>query len=460
MPDDAATLRAELNAMSVRLRAAVDRIAVLEEDMGAHVGPGVAIGADDSSHPRQRLKVATFGRGAFRVDDDGIKFANQRAAINGISASGIVQPSGGALFPGIYVLSNFDQSIFSGTTAWGQLAGYVSLSGVLPATMLWRLMAAGSAVNVGSELPTWYSLLDLHNGAGDGGGGASLLVTGDAGPGTTQAGIEVDPNVVYFVGTAVRLPGGAALDEGYIKYDDTVHSARIHNGSSYVLMLDEGFFNTKGELIVATADDTASKLSVGADYKAIFANSGEATGLIYRPTWYLLDATGVENKWNTSATETTLYSVTVPANSMGANGIVRMIITGYYKNNSAAGDTFRMRVKFGGTTHYSDLTGAITANAQLHPFYIEVLVQNKNATNSQWIAVRHGMNFAGATTGIGDIGTVAGQFTTTVASDPTSLPAIDTTAAATLAVTIQLTTSDANIEFAREMAYCEVMTTP
>ena len=116
--------------------------------------------------------------------------------------------------------------------------------------------------------------------------------------------------------------------------------------------------------------------------------------------------------------ENALATITVPANVMGTNGVLRIRFFFTYTNN-ANSKTLRLR--------YSSISGgtpiAVARTTQLASFF-EVQIANRNATNSQ---VHTGIT---GTHGDGTITTYSGVSTT----------AVDTTAATTLVITAEKAT--------------------
>lgn len=421
-----------------------------------------------------------FGGGSLRLDEDGLKFANfgqSTGGAGGAGGSGVNDPASvdviaagqgqTPLFPGLYFFPRFDHDIYT-EGYYSQIVSWFDDITTTAAHML--IVCATDDLDTGNTVPSnGQASITLDSVIGTG-----HIVTLDAnGVASISAADNASGSYVEATGEGFVFPNAGSGPpsilsiNGSVFYDASAHKLYLRANGAWVALASEGFtipittIDAKGDLLVGSADDAVDNLTVGANYKALFADSAQTLGLGYRPTWYLLDATGAANTFNTTASETTLYTVTVPANSMGANGVVHMVIHGYYKNNSAGTDTFRLRIKFGGTTWYSDLTAAFANNADLHPFTYDIRVGNLNATNAQWVTGTLFMNFGTATTGIGDIKTIgAGQIGGVVASDPTSAPNIDTSSAQALLVSITHTTSDANIETSRRYAYCEVMTTP
>jgi len=91
-------------------------------------------------------------------------------------------------------------------------------------------------------------------------------------------------------------------------------------------------------------------------------------------------------------TETTLATISVPANAMGANGALR--ITAQWSKTGTAG-TLQAKMKFAGTTfHDSGVTGGATVISGR----TQVEIHNRNATNSQVAASTTQVNFSAQNT--------------------------------------------------------------
>lgn len=119
--------------------------------------------------------------------------------------------------------------------------------------------------------------------------------------------------------------------------------------------------------------------------------------------------------WTGSTAETTVYTATVPANTLGANGSLHFISTLKWSNNANAKT---MRIKVNGTTIYQY---GPTTNQTLRAYTI---LSNRNATNVQ---------VAGGPTG----GTVNAGFNSASTSDVATFT-FDTTADLTITLTVQL----------------------
>lgn len=149
--------------------------------------------------------------------------------------------------------------------------------------------------------------------------------------------------------------------------------------------------------------------------------------------------------------ETSIYSKSVTGGDMSTNRMLRLTCFGDYLHNNVAGDSIRLKVKFGGTTFFDDtdnLNAAAITTRQ--PWVWDVLVANLGATNSQMITTKLSVSGSTAlTAGIGSLedifrsGATGGGFQGGVGGIST-LATIDTTAASTLDVTVQWSASSAN----------------
>lgn len=142
----------------------------------------------------------------------------------------------------------------------------------------------------------------------------------------------------------------------------------------------------------------------------------------------VLDRVTSTTTLSNTASETTMYTYSVPANMGAKLGDVldlEMILS--FQNFSLADRTYTVRVKFGGTTHFTEALPAMASSGLLRPAVIRVRIQNTGASAQYIIAT--------ASVGVnGNDWSVA----------PLLAPAhvivagtIDQTAAQTLAVTLQ-----------------------
>jgi hypothetical protein len=146
------------------------------------------------------------------------------------------------------------------------------------------------------------------------------------------------------------------------------------------------------------------------------------------------------------STEEPVFSETIPGGSMGLNGSVALLLEGDYFNNSGAGRTVRLRVKFGGTTIYDGTTSSLGATATRRIMRLGLILGNLGVANAQHLGGRFTIGTGAVTVGLGDIGLGFGPVDVAIGSGPTN-PTIDTTTDQTLAVTIQHSASHASLSF-------------
>lgn len=128
---------------------------------------------------------------------------------------------------------------------------------------------------------------------------------------------------------------------------------------------------------------------------------GELTaGLVYEafyespvPAWVLMpqgstvikrDKTG--GTVSNSTTETTLTTYTLPAFSLQAFRVLRYSVFGVAANSSGSGIDFTFRIKFGGTTYFSNLS--VIGTGASYPFVIDgEIIGVSNSAQKAWARV-------------------------------------------------------------------------
>ncbi len=167
---------------------------------------------------------------------------------------------------------------------------------------------------------------------------------------------------------------------------------------------------------------------------------------LYAPTTTNVDVTG-------SAAETTWASWTIPANTLDTNGLIHGIVLFDFLKNTGGAETVRLRVKYGATTMFNDVSAAITNNAARRDGRCEFWLCADGATNAQllrgyWVTGAATAATAGTGDFAGNLGNSGANWGGTAA--------IDSTAAQTLAVTIQHSGSSANLASRLLQAFIEV----
>jgi hypothetical protein len=159
-----------------------------------------------------------------------------------------------------------------------------------------------------------------------------------------------------------------------------------------------------------------------------------------------------------STTETDILQAagySIPGNTLGASGGARITIGGDLLYNNSTADTFQLKVYFGGAVIFDGgaiTPGSVSLSSSRRGWYLQLVLQNLGATNSQLL---HGLHVLGATglpaTGIsGDTWPRGGTINVLQASAAT-----DTTAAQTLRVTAKWGTASANDDLRAKFSIIE-----
>jgi hypothetical protein len=161
-------------------------------------------------------------------------------------------------------------------------------------------------------------------------------------------------------------------------------------------------------------DDTWVKNNKIINPVTAFINNGGTRTIFDDPV--ILAESGAAASVGATTDETTLATISVPGNAMGANGRVQVETLWSYTNGA---DDKTARVRFSGASGTQYLVTALTTTATLNHV---VVIQNANATNSQ-----------------------VGSFISTVAYNASTAAhvtsSVDTTADTTVVITGQKETS-------------------
>ena len=115
-------------------------------------------------------------------------------------------------------------------------------------------------------------------------------------------------------------------------------------------------------------------------------------------------SSGTATTVTNTTTESSLWSFTLPANTLGTANGVHVKMFGTMVNNSGANRAYTISVKYGATTIFSDALANIGANAASRAWVIDLTLGAANATNSQTlIGTMSVSSTASATTGTGDL---------------------------------------------------------
>jgi hypothetical protein len=158
---------------------------------------------------------------------------------------------------------------------------------------------------------------------------------------------------------------------------------------------------------------------------------------------------------NTTAAETTLYSKTIVANDLGVDRMLRLTMLTDVLYNNVAGNTCRVRIKFGATTvldwTHSGANSVLSANRI--QWRDEILLSNLGTSSSQLLEFTR---IGKGTGNMGDFTLTTGNFSSWVRGDSayvaSNTAAEGTTANKDLVVTVQWGTSSANNSYRRRYA--------
>lgn len=166
----------------------------------------------------------------------------------------------------------------------------------------------------------------------------------------------------------------------------------------------------------------------------------------------VLDRDVTVNDVNTSSSETTVYSFSVPGGTLGSTKQLRLTLFADYLNNSGGGSDLTVRVKLGATTIFTG-THTMGASANRGAQSLAVLLSAANATNAQR-AVAHWHSSEGAENNAAGALTQNSSTNREYRGVRNSISE-DSTGALTLSVTVQHSVSDVAVSFRCHIAVLE-----
>ena len=134
------------------------------------------------------------------------------------------------------------------------------------------------------------------------------------------------------------------------------------------------------DIMYATAANTLTRLPVGTFYQVLRVNAG-ATAPEWGDAPGDLDIVTAETVVANTASETTVYTFSVPGSTLGTNNLLRLSLWGIYVNTALSVNAMTVRVKYGATTMLT-MTGPNTANATIITV-VDVLLKGDGTTSSQ-----------------------------------------------------------------------------
>jgi len=179
--------------------------------------------------------------------------------------------------------------------------------------------------------------------------------------------------------------------------------------------------------------------------------SWNTTTKVWEPSSGLLDRDLDQVEIVSSTTETTLYSHSIPADTTGLTGGVRVSVGGDYLNNSLSNKVLTLRVKLGSTTVFSRAF-QIPTDAERRKWTLDVWFLNSTASAQKWSAVWIISPALSDALAIPTIDGTGGNSGAGLASSTE-----DTTAALTLDFTAEHGTNAATISIRKEIAMMELL---
>lgn len=198
---------------------------------------------------------------------------------------------------------------------------------------------------------------------------------------------------------------------------------------------------TKGDLTPATGANAIARLAAGTDGYGLSADSSQTTGLVWTPRPYGLDQATTITTWDTTTLEKTLYTkdITQSLYVSSKNRTLHFRAICAVSNNSGGNCVFTYKFKHGATVlTYPNIT-VPNGYTGWCPVWIEAFVVGNGATNAQIVC-----------------GTRPSYIDNAMPVDTTGT--VDSTAAATVALTCTMDTSHSTSKNRIVTAFLEMIT--
>lgn len=254
-------------------------------------------------------------------------------------------------------------------------------------------------------------------------------------------------------GTAVTLNGALTAAQGVtiptgktLTIADLTQNGIVYGGASGVVSYTGA--PTNGQVLIGYTGQ-APTLATLTEGEGIDITNGPGTITIAAPSQAAYNRTATQLAIVSTASETSIFSFTVNANDLSTNKALHIELFGDYLNNSGAGRTLQLKIKYGATTLFDDVSVSLGASAVRQAWRLSLILANQSSTSSQVLIGRFTLSedAGAATTGLGDL----------TGPDPISATifgtsAINTALNATFDVTFQHSASNANLEIRRQYA--------
>jgi len=199
----------------------------------------------------------------------------------------------------------------------------------------------------------------------------------------------------------------------------------VRNGNDALLAADNTFSGTNAFQAISATSITLNSSRLG-----------------------VLSRDASEQTVSNSTTETTVFTYTVPAGTMGTSQQLRFIAYGTYLNNSGSDGGITWRLKLGGTTFATLGITPLTTSASNRGWVLEGYISNQGAANAQR---SHAIVRISAADADGDSAARGAQ----IHSFKNSLT-IDTSANADFVLTVDHDNADANISITTNYAILHI----
>lgn len=148
-------------------------------------------------------------------------------------------------------------------------------------------------------------------------------------------------------------------------------------------VVDSSPLTTEGDISVHNGIANV-RLPVGTDGQFLKADSNESTGLIWGeetdPSLARdLSTVTVES----TASQVTIFSFTVPAGTLGTNKLIRANLSGLYTNNTGVNRSLGITFQYGGVTVLSEISSPIGTTSLANGWSLEVYLCGDDSTTAQ-----------------------------------------------------------------------------
>lgn len=156
-----------------------------------------------------------------------------------------------------------------------------------------------------------------------------------------------------------------------------------------------------------------------------------------------------------SSSEESVYSHSIPANTLGSDGGFRLTLGGDYFNNSGATRTLVIKVKLGATTVFtSNAFNLLAVATHRRGWHLEVLCMNASAAVQDWLTW---LGISPAVTNSLKVMNIGAGSDSVTIGEGVGTSTEDTTGALTVDVTMQHSAAHASLSIRCEVALLELI---